>query len=77
MFGKKVYELLKEVKYAFDPNNIFNPGKIVDAPAMDVSLRYTPDRIEPEIETIMDFSDAEEYSDWLKNVMEVEIAENR
>jgi len=59
MFGKKVYDLLKEVKYAFDPHNIFNPGKIVDAPAMDVSLRYTPDRKEPEIETIMDFSDAD------------------
>ncbi|CAL66603.1 FAD-linked oxidase-like protein [Christiangramia forsetii KT0803] len=58
MFGEKVYKLLKEVKYAFDPNNIFNPGKIVDAPAMDVSLRYTPDRTEPEIETIMDFSEA-------------------
>ena len=44
MFGKHIYELLKEVKYAFDPKNIFNPGKIVDAPAMDSSLRYTPDR---------------------------------
>jgi len=59
MFGKNIYGLLKEVKYAFDPRNIFNPGKIVDAPAMDASLRYLPDRKEPEIETIMDFSDAE------------------
>ncbi|PTX43060.1 FAD/FMN-containing dehydrogenase [Christiangramia gaetbulicola] len=59
MFGKNVYELLKEVKYVFDPQNIFNPGKIVDAPAMDTSLRYVPDRIEPEIDTIMDFSDAD------------------
>ncbi|SDS38370.1 FAD-binding and (Fe-S)-binding domain-containing protein [Christiangramia echinicola] len=59
MFGKHIYEMLKEVKYAFDPDNIFNPGKIVDAPAMDSSLRYTPDREEPVIETIMDFSDAD------------------
>lgn len=59
MFGKHIYEMLKGVKYAFDPNNIFNPGKIVDAPAMDSSLRYTPDREEPVIETIMDFSDAD------------------
>ncbi|MCH4823147.1 FAD-binding protein [Gramella lutea] len=59
MFGKKVYGILKEVKNVFDPENIFNPGKIVDAPAMDTSLRYTPDREEPEIETLMDFSDAD------------------
>ena len=59
MFGKHIYELLKEVKYAFDPKNIFNPGKIVEAPAMDSSLRYTPDRDEPEIKTLMDFSDAD------------------
>lgn len=59
MFGKPVYELLREIKFAFDPNNIFNPGKIVDAPAMDSSLRYVPDRNEPEVKTIMDFSDAE------------------
>ncbi len=59
MFGKRVYELLREIKYIFDPQNIFNPGKIVDAPAMDTSLRYVPDRTEPEIDTIMDFSDAD------------------
>ncbi len=59
MFGEKIYGLLKEVKNCFDPENIFNPGKIVDAPAMDTSLRYSPDRKEPEIETVMDFSDAD------------------
>ena len=59
MYGRHLYELLKEVKNVFDPQNIFNPGKIVDAPAMDTSLRYEPDRKEPVIETIMDFSDAD------------------
>ncbi|WP_340139890.1 FAD-binding and (Fe-S)-binding domain-containing protein [Christiangramia portivictoriae] len=59
MYGQKVYALLKELKQAFDPDYIFNKGKIIDAPAMDTSLRYVPDRIEPKIETIMDFSDAE------------------
>lgn len=57
MIGEKNYELLKEVKTAFDPNNIFNPGKIVDAAKMDTSLRYEIDRTEPEIETLYDFSD--------------------
>ena len=59
MIGEKNYELLKRIKKAFDSNSIFNKGKIVDAYAMDENLRYTPDRIEPEIETIQDFSDNE------------------
>ncbi len=59
MIGDKNYELLKRIKKAFDPNSIFNKGKIVDAYAMDENLRYTPDREEPKIETLQDFSDNE------------------
>ncbi|MFK2818697.1 FAD-linked oxidase C-terminal domain-containing protein [Flavobacteriaceae sp. LMIT009] len=58
MIGEKNYELLKEVKKVFDPKNIFNPGKIVNAFSMDKNLRYFPDREEPEVETILDFSDS-------------------
>lgn len=57
MIGEKNYELLKRIKKAFDPNNVFNKGKITDAFAMDESLRYEVDREEPEIKTIQDFSD--------------------
>ena len=32
MFGPEVYELFKRLKKAFDPENLMNPGKIVDAP---------------------------------------------
>jgi FAD/FMN-containing dehydrogenase/Fe-S oxidoreductase len=56
MIGEANYEILKRIKTAFDPENIFNPGKIVDAFPMDESLRYQPDRKEPEIETFLDFS---------------------
>ena len=56
MIGDENYEILKRIKSAFDPNNIFNPGKIVDAYPMDKSLRYETDRAEPEIETLLDFS---------------------
>jgi len=56
LIGKDNYELLKQIKTTFDPNNIFNPGKIVDAFSMDKNLRYQPDREEPEISTLMDFS---------------------
>ena len=58
MIGEANYQLLKRIKNAFDPNNIFNPGKIVDAYPMDENLRYQSDRTEPEIETLLDFSDS-------------------
>ena len=56
MVGEKNYQLFKEVKTLFDPNTIFNPGKIVDALPMDQNLRYEIDRKEPQIETLFDFS---------------------
>jgi FAD/FMN-containing dehydrogenase/Fe-S oxidoreductase len=39
-FGEEMYALFKQVKAIFDPHNIFNPGNIVDAPAMTSDLRY-------------------------------------
>ncbi|MDP2540928.1 FAD-binding oxidoreductase [Tenacibaculum discolor] len=59
MIGDKNYQLLRRIKKAFDPNNVFNKGKITDAFPMDQSLRYEIDRNEPEIETFQDFSDSE------------------
>ena len=59
MIGEKNYQLLRRIKKAFDPNNVFNKGKITDAFAMDQNLRYDIDRIEPNIKTIQDFSDNE------------------
>lgn len=59
MIGEKNYQLLRRIKKAFDPNNVFNKGKITDAFSMDQNLRYDIDRIEPEIKTIQDFSDNE------------------
>ncbi len=58
MVGPKNYQIFKEIKNLFDPENIFNPGKIVDTPPMDSSLRYVPERSEPKIDTLMDFSDS-------------------
>lgn len=42
MLGEKVYQLLRDLKQTWDPQNIFNPGKITDTPPMDQSLRYEP-----------------------------------
>ena len=56
MIGEENYKILKRIKLAFDSNNIFNPGKIIDALPMDKNLRYETDRGEPKIETLLDFS---------------------
>ncbi|MFO8087609.1 MAG: FAD-linked oxidase C-terminal domain-containing protein [Bacteroidales bacterium] len=56
MLGEKNYALLKKLKYTWDPENIFNPGKIVDTPSMATHLRYQPGQKTPEIATIFDFS---------------------
>jgi FAD/FMN-containing dehydrogenase/Fe-S oxidoreductase len=58
MIGEKNYELLKRIKAAFDPNTILNEGKIVNAFKMDENLRVEADRVEPDIQTIQDFSDS-------------------
>lgn len=57
MIGAKNYALLKEIKKTWDPNNIFNPGKIVDTPSMNSYLRYTPGQKTPAFKTIFRFPD--------------------
>lgn len=59
MVGADNYELFRTVKGIFDPHDIFNPGKIVDAPPMDESLRYSEDMVTPDFSTLMDFSDTD------------------
>ena len=55
MIGDKNYELLRQVKYTWDPENIFNPHKIVDTPSMNSMLRYEPGQQVPPISTIFHF----------------------
>jgi FAD/FMN-containing dehydrogenase/Fe-S oxidoreductase len=57
MVGKHNYQLMKDVKRIWDPNNIFNPNKVVDTPPMDTFLRYTPGQQTPEIKTTFRFTD--------------------
>jgi len=56
MVGKENYELFKRIKSKWDPNNIFNPNKIVDTPKMNTSLRYEPDVVTKTIDTVFNFS---------------------
>ena len=56
MFGPEIYQALTEVKRAFDPNGIMNPGKIVNAPPMTENLRFGADYNTIKIDTYFDFS---------------------
>ncbi|NMC63837.1 MAG: FAD-binding oxidoreductase, partial [SAR324 cluster bacterium] len=40
MVGEENIELFRRIKQTFDPNLIFNPGKIIDTPPMDHNLRF-------------------------------------
>ena len=55
MVGAESYALLEKVKKIWDPNNIFNPGKIVDTPSMNENLRYQPEQKYPELKTLLNF----------------------
>ncbi|MCU0379360.1 MAG: FAD-binding protein [Bacteroidales bacterium] len=56
IIGEYNFQLNKELKRAFDPGNILNPGKIVNTPPMDTSLRYIPGNATPVPQTWYDFS---------------------
>lgn len=54
-FGPKLYQAFREIKWGFDPRNILNPGKIVDAPAVDTNLRYGPSYKDDAIKTMFHY----------------------
>ncbi|MGI8580876.1 MAG: FAD-binding and (Fe-S)-binding domain-containing protein [Chitinophagaceae bacterium] len=56
MVGEKNYELLKTIKRTWDPENIFNPNKIVDTPSMNTMLRYTPGQKTPSFNTVFRYT---------------------
>ncbi|MEO1328958.1 MAG: FAD-binding protein [Pseudomonadota bacterium] len=53
MFGRRITDAFGAVKRLFDPEGLFNPGRIVDPPKMDDRslFRYAPDYNVPEIES--------------------------
>ena len=58
MFGPQIIADFREVKQRFDPGNVLNPGKIVDAPRMDDRslFRYPPDYRVAGLKTALDWS---------------------
>lgn len=57
-FGPKITEALREIKHAFDPDNLFNPGKIIDPPKMDDAsyFRFPPEYKIIPLKTNLDWS---------------------
>ena len=58
MFGARIVADFREIKHRFDPDNVLNPGKIVDPPEMDDRslFRYPPDYRIGELKTVLDWS---------------------
>ncbi len=57
MFGSRLYEAFRQVKRAFDPNGIMNPGKIVDSAPMTENLRTGPGARNLDLKTGFAFSE--------------------
>jgi len=57
MYGPTLYRAFCELKAAFDPTGLFNPGKIVHARPLTDNLRFGPRYETREVETVFDFSD--------------------
>lgn len=56
MMGDRCYELCKQTKKIFDADNIFNPGKITDAPPMDAFFRMKEGGHPNPVKTYFSFS---------------------
>jgi FAD/FMN-containing dehydrogenase/Fe-S oxidoreductase len=58
MFGERIIADFREVKHRFDPDNVLNPGKIVDPPRMDdrALFRYPPDYRVRDLKTVLNWS---------------------
>ena len=55
-FGSRVYGAFQEIKRLFDPPGLMNPGKVVNGPPMDQSLRYGSQYRTQPIATVFDWS---------------------
>jgi len=55
VFGPTLYQALQEVKHIFDPDNLMNPGKIVDAPPLTENLRMGPTYQTIPLQTVLDW----------------------
>ena len=59
MYGSRIVRAFEEVKEKFDPDGVFNPGKIVRPPKMDdrTLMRFKPNYHHEPVETAFDWSE--------------------
>ncbi len=55
-YGEEIIELHRQVKGALDPENLFNPNKIVDPEPLRADWRFVPGEPTPEVDTVFDWS---------------------
>ena len=55
--GEETYRLFEKVKNIFDPNHVFNAGKITATPAMDTHLRVEQKPAGRKLQTTFNFSE--------------------
>jgi FAD/FMN-containing dehydrogenase/Fe-S oxidoreductase len=60
MLGTRITRAFEEIKDAFDPNGLLNPGKIVRAPKFDDRslFRFKPGYRTADLDTVLDWSEA-------------------
>jgi Fe-S oxidoreductase len=55
MVGERNFEMIKGIKALFDPEGVFNAGKITDTPPMNSSLRFEAGYVSPVFETYFEY----------------------
>jgi len=62
VLGPKMMPLLKQVKQIWDPEGLFNPGKITNPKPMEQDLRYSPSYTPPKVDTEFNWRKEEGFS---------------
>jgi FAD/FMN-containing dehydrogenase/Fe-S oxidoreductase len=60
-YGPDIYRAFREVKTLFDPDNLMNPGKIIDAPPLDQNLRYGIDYKDAPVKTFYHYRNQKDF----------------
>jgi len=56
IYGEKIYQVFCDIKKTWDPDGIFNPGKIVHPKSITSDLRFEENHVENAYDTVFDFS---------------------
>lgn len=66
VLGSEMMPLLKKVKQTWDPQSLFNPGKITDPKPLEEDLRFSPSYQKPEIDTQFNWRKEDGFGDALE-----------